>query len=212
MCIIYYYITIPVSNTAEQNFESFPLRKMDLHGIVSKIVIDIHGSNFKTHEELWNKTLLAVPELGTIISNLKGKYNGDKHKCNERFNDFIKLWGDIFALQIGKYTAAGCRIIERYRKLFGETLSDEFKSFIEPILASASPGKNILYFKICLLLSLNFLFTVGSAQPLPTPADLHGNVSTDNSLRDVASNSTLTQQTTQTIMPTRQFQKQPIVS
>jgi len=108
---------------------------MDLHGIVSKIVIDIHGSNFKTHEELWNKTLLAVPELGTFISKLKGENNGDKHKRNERFNDFVKLWGDIFALQIGKHTAH-CRIIQRYRNLFGETLSKEFKRFMEPLQAS----------------------------------------------------------------------------
>jgi hypothetical protein len=71
------------------------------------------------------------------MSELKGKNDEDGQKCKA----FIKLWNGVFALQLGKYTAAGCRIIESYRNLFGETLSEEFKSFIEPLLASASQGK-----------------------------------------------------------------------
>jgi hypothetical protein len=172
---------------------------MSLRIELINIIVETHGTNLTTHQALWHKTCLAVPEFGNFMSELKGKNDEDKQKRI----DFIMLWTDVFALQIGKYTAAGCRIIEWYRNLFGETLSDEFKSFIEPLLASASQGKNILYFKICLLLSLIILFTVGSAQPLPTPAELHGNVSTDNPLRGVASNSTLTQQTSQTILAAR---------
>ena len=180
---------------------------MSLRIEVINIIVKKYGTNLTTHQTLWHKTCLAVPEFGNFMSELKGKNDEDKQKRI----DFIKLWNDVFALQIGKYTAAGCRIIERYRNLFGETLSDEFKNFIEPLLASASQGKNILHFSF-LLLSLIILFTVGSAQPLPAPAELHGNVSTDNPLRGVASNSTLTQQTSQKRMPRRDFRNQPIVS
>ena len=138
---------------------------MSLRIELINIIVETHGTNLKTHQALWHKTCLAVPEFGNFMSELKGK-NDEERKA------FIKLWNGVFALQLGKYTAAGCRIIESYRNLFGETLSEEFKSFIEPLLASASQGKNILYFKFCLLLSLILLFTVGSAQPLPTPAEL----------------------------------------
>jgi len=141
---------------------------MSLRIELINIIVETHGTNLTTHQALWHKTCLAVPEFGNFMSELKEKNDEDGQKCKA----FIKLWNGVFALQLGKYTAAGCRIIESYRNLFGETLSEEFKSFIEPLLASASQGKNILYFKFCLLLSLILLFTVGSAQPLPTPAEL----------------------------------------
>ena len=126
---------------------------MSLRIELINIIVETHGTNLTTHQALWHKTCHAVPEFGNFMSELKGKNDEDGQKCKA----FIKLWNGVFALQLGKYTAAGCRIIESYRNLFGETLSEEFKSFIEPLLASASQGKNILYFKFCLLLSLIFL-------------------------------------------------------
>jgi len=60
---------------------------MSLRTEIINIIVKGHETNLTTHQALWHKTCLAVPEFGNFMSELKGKNDeeGQKRKA------FIKL-------------------------------------------------------------------------------------------------------------------------